>query len=113
MDLNKHIVSDGDDKPFHSSGYAKVANGNRIGSVANTSFSRRRYIDQNRSVIGIYKRSAIGSGYGELRSKRVARPVNNQSVDNKTTLQQHNSAPNQTTPMRFNEPNSRGYNPYA
>ena len=69
MDLNKHIVTNSTSKPFHSSGFAEVANGNHFGAVSKTSFEQRRQIDRNRQAIQGYQRSAIGNAYGVLRAK--------------------------------------------
>ena len=116
MDLNKHIVTDNNDKPFHSSGYAKVASGNRIGSVSHVSFGQRQQIDGNRSRVDLYKRSTIGNAYGVLRAKTITRPtikpsVSGESNSKEGSLQQFNSAA--PAKGRFSEPGGRGYNPYA
>lgn len=118
MNLNKRIISNNDDKPFHSSGYAKIASGNRIGSVSAVSFGQRQQIDNSRSTVDLYKRSTIGNSYGVLRAKKFTRPSFNHDTnstdkvgDKKSSLQQFNSvAPNKG---RFNEPSGRGYNPYS
>ena len=69
MDLNKHIVTNNTNKPFHSSGFAEAANGNHFGAVSKTSFEQRRQIDRNRQAIQNYQRSAVGNAYGVLRAK--------------------------------------------
>lgn len=71
MDLNKHIVTNNTNKPFHSSGFAEAANGNHFGAVSKTSFEQRRQIDRNRQAIQNYQRSAVGNAYGVLRAKPV------------------------------------------
>jgi len=71
MDLNKHIVTNDDNKPFHSNGYARVAVGNRVGITSAESFSQRQQIERNRRLIYGYNRSAIGNAYGVLRAKSV------------------------------------------
>lgn len=111
MDLNKHIISDDNNKPFHSSGYAKVASGNRIGSVGVDSFSQRQNIEKNRQKIGMYRRSAIGNSYGVARAKQYVRPDHTADA-NSGSLQQHNSI-TPITPRRFTEPSGRSYNPYS
>lgn len=97
MDLNKHIITNGE-KPFHSNGYAVVASGDRIGSTSSVSFNQRRAIDQNRRVINGYHQSSIGSKYGEMRAKTIS--------DIKITK------PNIQT-SRFAEPAGRKYNPFS
>ena len=112
MDLNKHIVKIDDSKPFHSHGYAQVANGDQIGSTTNISFEQRQIIDRNRLIINNYNRSAIGNAYGVLRAKPVAgNPIKRTSMRQRSQLQQHNSLP--AAPKRFKEPQSRTFNPYA
>jgi|GEM_PF-3681551 len=108
MDLNKYIVTGDNSKSFHSSGLAKVANGDRMGSVAPESFSQRRQIDNNRRVIGAYNRSSIVNTRSVIRARPVIRqnirPV--KTARNNSTLQQHNSL----APPR---PVRRSYDPYA
>ena len=102
-----------DDKPFHSSGYARVANGNRIGSVASVPFGQRQQIEKNRQKVDSYRRSTVGSAYGVLRAKRYVKPTTPIS-DASNSLQKNNSN-NASSPVRrtFSEPGGRSYNPYA
>lgn len=111
MDLNKHIVKNDDNKPFHSSGFAQVASGNRVGSVGNTSFSQRQQIENNRRLVYGYNRSVIGNPCSVSRPKPIlnnlVRPANGSS------LQQHNSTHIPSPTRRFSEPPVRGYNPFS
>lgn len=111
MDINKHIVKNDDNKPFHSNGFAQVASGNRVGSVGNTSFGQRQQIENNRRLVYGYNRSVIGNPCSVSRPKPIlnslTRPVNGSS------LQQRNSAPISPPVRRFSEPPARGYNPFA
>ncbi len=77
MDLNKHIVTNDTNKPFHSNGFAQVANANHFGATTSESFERRRQIERNRQSIQNYQRSNIGNIYGTLRAKPITtvRPV--------------------------------------
>ncbi len=111
MDLNNHIVKPDDDKPFHSNGYAVVAQGNQIGSTASISFEQRQLIDRNRKIIDNYHRSAIGGTYGALRAK----PVAEHQIDRSTIRrgQSLGQRPGLSSQKRFSEPQSRTYNPYA
>lgn len=108
MDLNKHVVTNDTNKPFHSNGYAQVAVGNRVGATSAESFNQRQQIERNRRLIYGYNRSAIGNAYGALRAKPV-------SVSNGITrvvapsLQQYNS----NSLQRPNSPPPQHYNPFA
>ena len=112
MDLNKHIVTNDTSKPLHSSGFAKIANGDRIGAAGNTSFYQRQQFDRSRQIIDGYQRSSIGNSYGVLRAKSVAKEMGARtSMFKRQSLKQHNSL--DVSPKRFNGPSSRIYNPYA
>lgn len=110
MDLNKHIVKNDDDKIMHSNGYASIANGDRIGSTDNTSFIQRRAIDNNRRVVGNYRRSIVGNAFGSLKAKQVTPG----EIKLDTNLRQNNPRPIiNSGQRRFSEPSSRPYNPYS
>lgn len=113
MNLNIHKLND-DEKPFHSSVYAKAANQNRIGSVSSLSFNQRLNIDSNRQMVNPYRHSAMGNSRGVLKAKQFERPNISQEPNKRpgSSLQQHNSI-SQSKAIRFNEPISRGYNPFA
>ena len=111
MDLNKHIVKNDNNKPFHSNGFAQIANGNRVGSVDNTSFSQRQQIENNRRLVYSYNRSVIGNPRGISRPRPV---VSNQSnVTIGSSPQQRSSLPVLRPIPHFSEPPTRGYNPFA
>lgn len=86
LDLNKHIVKNDDGAPFHTSGYAIAANGNRVGATSAVSFEKRQQIDQNRMRVAGYQHSVIGKTRGIFRPKTVAesditsRPALNQNT---------------------------------
>ena len=112
MDLNKHIVTSDTSKPFHSNGYAKVANGDRLGAAANISFSQRQQIDRNRQIIYGYNRSAIGNAYGISRAKPIIRSINKGTgMCQDPSLQQYNSL--NSRPQRSSGPSTQSYDPYA
>jgi hypothetical protein len=94
-DVSKRLIKL-DDRPFHTSGYAQVANGSRVGAVSTMSFERRQQIDQNRQRVGGYQRSAIGMS-GNYQKPKPA-------VTNTASSQVHNSPTEQ--------PMGR-YDPYA
>lgn len=110
MNFNKRIVMNIDDRPFHSSGYARVANGNRIGSVANISFDKRQQIEKNRQKVDSYRRSTVGNSYGVLRARQYVKPTT-PVLCVKNSLQSNNAA----APARraFSEPSGRRYDPYS
>lgn len=107
MDLNKHIVKNDDNKPFHSNGFAQIASGNRVGSVDNTSFSQRQQIENNRRLVYGYNRSVIGNPRGVSRP----RPISGLTIE--PSSRQRNSVPMPHPAPRFSEPPARSYNPFA
>lgn len=117
MDLNKHIVSDSTNKPFHSSGIARINRGDRLGVANNTSFNQRQQINGNRRLINDYHSSVIGSTRSVLAAKSVSPEVlggrlrvpARQPLQNSRNTTQGLIIP----PRSFNEPNTRGYNPYS
>ena len=101
MDLNKHIVTNDSYKPFHSNGFAQIANGNNVGSVSRTSFEQRRLMDRNRQVIDGYRRSSVGNAYGVLRAK----PIENISQNGLGLINQpysNRQSFNSSSPRTFN-----------
>ncbi len=111
MDMNSHIVKPDDNKPFHSNGYAEIANANQIGSTSSLTFERRQSIESNRQVIGSYKRSSIGTTYSVMRAKPVAeKAMSRNIIRQRSALPQRNMSP---TTRRFSEPSGRTFNPYA
>jgi hypothetical protein len=78
-DVSKRLIKL-DDRPFHTSGYAQVANGSRVGSTSTMSFERRQQIDQNRQRVGGYQRSAIGRTTNEFRPKAIATDISKQPL---------------------------------
>jgi len=111
MDLNKHIVRNDDNKPFHSNGYAQVASGNRLGSTASISFNQRQQIEYNRRVVGGYNRSAIGGLYNSASRARSASSGGRIGMVAKPLPQSHSGF--NAGSRHFSEPSSRRYNPYS
>lgn len=102
MDLNKHIITNDTNKPFHSNGYAQIAVGNRVGSTSSKSFLQRQEIDRSRQIIRGYNRSTIGSSYGALRAK----PISASSGINRSAVR--------STPISRSVTNpAPKYNPFA
>lgn len=80
-------------KPFHSSGYAQVASGNRIGATSNISFNQRQVIESSRRIINGYKDSTLGSIRNSLKAKSLDdQAMKRGDVPPKPTLQEFNSA---------------------
>lgn len=96
--MNIGKFTNNSEKPFHSSGYAKVANGDAIGSTSSESFSQRRMINRYRRAVGNYGDSHVARGgspgvRGSVpRTSRVEKPAQ--------------------PPRGFVEPPVRKYNPY-
>jgi len=110
MDLNKHIAQPlGDKKPYHSSGYAVIANGDRIGSTSAVPFSQRLQVNESRQIVDVYHRSAIGRTYSNLKAKSIARD----RVDIARLNRQRLSSSPSRGSVRFSEPSPRKYNPYS
>jgi hypothetical protein len=110
------LVNDAN-KPFHSNGYAEVANGLSIGAASAETFQQRYRIDQNRKLIQQYRNSLIASAYDR---KPVSRRPDQQT--------RRGSLPAATEPgfrsgsdtnagsklrhKNFSKPDSRHYDPY-
>ena len=108
MDLNKHLADyNSDEKHFHSSGFAKLANGNQIGSTNSSSFDKRRALNENRRVVMAYDRSALANTSYRDRA-RVVDDSNKNSSQNKARPSLSNNRANIVS-----QPAPRKYNPYA
>ena len=112
------LVNDAN-KPFHSNGYAEVANGLSIGAASAETFQQRYRIDQNRKIIPQYRNSLIASAYD---SKPVSQPSDQQSPRSSSspvaTRQAFNSGSDGTPSAKsrhknFSEPGGRRYDPYG
>jgi len=110
-----------DEKPFHSSAYAKVARGARIGSTTPQPFSERTRIEKNRRAVASYRDSYVAThqiAYADRRN-RPFRPQPHQSeaigTPETPTQPSKGPEPRQPEPPRpsFQEPTPRGYNPYS
>jgi hypothetical protein len=126
MKISK-FVNDPNAKPFHSSGYAEVANGDAMGSTSSQSFEQRQRIDRNRQAIGRYRESAVARVHRNEfhHTSSAGRPVADASAATPQSLRQQQNARGgslrpapgaNATPIArpaFREPTSRGYNPYS
>ena len=129
--MNKFLF-DSNDKPFHTSAFAEVANGGSIGAVGKQSFSQRLHTDRNRSVVRGYSEAQVAqtpidgvrpiaeaSPIADAASLPAAltergtysRTVGRRFERNASTPLQMPNSPT-PTPIRFSEPPARGYNPY-
>jgi len=105
------FVNNPDGVSPHSNEYA-------ADTVSVQTFAQRKQIEQNRSVIGAYMQSQIGTSYVDrsILQKPKPRPVvtgvkkmdSRQEVNSRSAKQY--SRPEVRT---FREPPSRGYNPYS
>lgn len=111
MNIQKFINNNSSgEKIFHSNAYARVASGSSIGSVANESFGQRLHTHRNRQTVRRYGDSLIGRGDANS-APHVAR----QSVAPRRSNVPQPQRGNATPKIRpsFNEPSTRGYNPYG
>lgn len=96
MSLNNRFINQPGSDAFHTSGYAKVAQGGAIGATSSESFNRRLQVDRNRRAVGRYGESMIGRNYmrEEVRS----------SLDSSNPLKQSevSAAPQSSPRQRFN-----------
>lgn len=126
--------SGGQEKPFHSSAYAKMSGGEAMGTASSQSFSQRRRIERNRRTVGRYSDSYIAQRGGHLQDAlrhRLESPEDDDTATDKPRIlipprrfggnETNISAPEQpsssqklrTSPRSsFREPPTRGYNPY-
>ena len=132
MDQNKYNKLP-DSHYVHSSAYAKLSQGAKIGSTDQSTFRQRLELERERQHIRNYSASSIGNNITRRRyaksglnrpSLRVDTPERERTIYryegqpirpdgvgiNKP--QTNNAANNQPQP-RFQEPKSRGYDPYA
>lgn len=103
MNINQFMNNT--EKPFHSSGYADVANGGAFGSVSAQSFEQRARIERNRQSVRRYHDSHIGRGSLQFRPE-ISLPQRTVGVPT--------AVPRRNVPSRrrFIEPPARSYNPY-
>lgn len=110
MNFRKPIVNHYTDKPFHSSGYAQIANGGRIGSTDVTSYAMRRSVDNNRRKISPYQRSIVGNTRSVIKAKQYKHvDFNNTNTEASTGRQAFNAKQG----LSYTEPQGRNYNPYS
>lgn len=112
-----------DDKTdhFHSSAYAKVANGASLGSHSTRSFEERSSMDLNRQNVQRYGASLIGQNH--MRDTAHAADGNDPVADRtrmpvalprrRVGAVGRGSVSPVAPRQSFREPGGRGYNPYA
>ena len=94
--------------PFHSNGFASVANGNNFGATSAESFNQRNEMNRNRQTIGSYDQSFLGRQANMSIRPKPVRDANNRAVIyHKPSLNMKN---NQRT---FQEPAGRLFNPFS
>lgn len=99
---------------FHTSGYAKAAQGANLGATDATTFGLRQQQAKQRTTVAGYNRSRIGASFGVLRAKQST-PTGRNPKDSDASIgsRQASNARSAVSPTRFKNPPSRGYNPYA
>lgn len=117
--MNK-FLNNPQNKPFHSSGLARVAHGDAIGSASKQTFSQRAHVNRNRKVVNHYRDSiVVRGGQGSPLANQgqkidIVKPFN----QDRRSIRGLNSSdatggPRTAPPApRFVEPPARGYNPY-
>lgn len=117
LDLNKYSNLD-KSRVLHTSGYAREARGDQMGSTGGRTFNQRlEAINRENKVVSGYRSSAIGSRHGSLRAKqatlestRVQRSISVPDKPDASAL----IKPTQTaSPRGFVEPPRRTYNPFS
>lgn len=115
LNINKFVNSNDDSSIFHTSGYAKVAQGGALGATSAETFSQRRRREHQRSTVARYHDSMLASGH----MREVAKDqLNSSSVAPRpkiTSKQPRSNRQLATPPPRqaFREPGGRGFNPYS
>ena len=126
IDLSKYT---GEDKSeiFHTSGHARLARGDQIGSAGTQSFQQRLDLAASNRTVADYKKSVLGARRGIARAKKATpesthlKRTGDDTSGNETprfSRQAFNageqpSSPSAKPSTSFREPPSRGYNPYA
>lgn len=110
MNFRKPTINHHTDRPFHSSGYAQIANGGRIGSTDVTSYAMRRSVENNRRKISPYQRSILGNSRVILKLKQ-AKSLN--FSDTNIVAPSGRQAFNVKQGLSYVEPQGRNYNPYS
>lgn len=127
LDLNKYSGKDESEikaEILHSSGHARIGRGDQIGSAGTQSFQQRIDLAQQARTIAGYQQSAIGSRFGVLKAKKAAPRVSrlkrtaapsDGAAGSSSSRQAFNAGetPPEKPSTSFQEPPSRGYNPYA
>ncbi len=72
--LLKRIMKDKKGDIVHSSGYAKVQSGERIGSTSVEGFMKRQRIDANRNYVQSYRDSKVGQTGRLDKAKKMEAP---------------------------------------
>lgn len=117
LDLNKYSGKD-KSEIFHTSGHARLGQGDRIGSAGNQSFQQRLELAQRSRMVADYGRSAIGDRRNHLVKAKKATPTTSRlkratGEGTGSPRQAFNAGEQQKPASGFKEPPSRGYNPYA
>ncbi len=64
MGLNKHIaIPISEQDAFHSSGFAKVASGDRVGTVSRDMFTRRSQLDARLRIVNSFCQHNVGQSH--------------------------------------------------
>ena len=106
---------------FHSSEYAKAAFGEALGSTSSLTYTERMRIDNNRVKVKGYRDSMIAREHEKRNRHRMESQLRKTTTVSPTDSlakpvqkpQGGESSKTTPVPMKFKEPPSRGYDPYA
>lgn len=122
MRINRFVNNRDITKPFHSSGYAKVANGDQLGATSPESFNTRLSIDKNRKTIHNYRESLVAQGQrrpiasvDNVEAVIPTPPDNPRQKANVRSLPAVGRGPIMPSVPRdsFREPPARNYDPFG
>ena len=116
MRFSKFLINTDLSEVAHTSGHARAAFGDRLGSASNMTFNERQKIDSNRKTIAGYNKSRLGLS-GVARSTRAVTPqdiAKIQAKDHLKAITEKNYA-NRRSKSQFGEQKNTGpssFNPY-
>ncbi len=99
--------------PLHSSAYAKVAQGDTVGSTNAQTFQQRQELHRNRQEVRHYGASMIAQGHmrEETQMQQGVNPL--RRPQRLGTPARPGVRPSLPPRQSFREPPGRGYNPYG
>lgn len=101
--------------PLHSSAYAKVAQGDLLGSTNGQTFQQRQEMHRNRQEVRHYGASMLAQGHmrEETQMQQGGNPSQRPARLGVPARRPGGVVPNLPPRQAFREPPGRGYNPYG